>query len=58
MSQPDGLENVRINRQTGLRASPDEDGAFFEVFRKENIPGSEDQSNQEGSGQDAPESPF
>jgi penicillin-binding protein 1A len=58
MSQPDELEFVRINRQTGLRASPDEDGAFFEVFRKENIPGNEDQSNQEGTGQENPQSPF
>jgi len=58
MSQPDDLEFVRINSQTGLRASPDEDGAFFEVFRKENIPGSEDQGNQEGAGQEKPLSPF
>ena len=38
MKQPDGLEFVRINPRTGLRARPDEEGAFFEVFRKEDVP--------------------
>jgi penicillin-binding protein 1A len=58
MSQPDNLEFVRINRQTGLRATPNDGESFFEVFRKENIPGSDDQSNPEGTGQESPLSPF
>lgn len=39
MAQPDGLVTVRINRDTGLRAGPDEPGTIFEIFRAENIPG-------------------
>jgi penicillin-binding protein 1A len=58
MSQPDDLEFVRINRQTGLRSTPNDGESFFEVFRKENIPGSDDQSNPEGTGQENPLSPF
>lgn len=38
MPQPDGLVTVRINRGTGLKARPNEDGAIFEVFREENVP--------------------
>jgi penicillin-binding protein 1A len=38
MPQPDGLVTVRINRDTGLRARPDERGAIFEIFREENLP--------------------
>jgi penicillin-binding protein 1A len=38
MQQPDGVVTVRINRETGLRAQPDEPGAIFEVFREENLP--------------------
>lgn len=47
MAQPDGLEFVRINRETGLRARPDEEGTFFEVFRKENLPDFPDARNPE-----------
>lgn len=39
MAQPDGIVTVRINRDTGLRAQPDEPGAIFEVFREEELPG-------------------
>jgi penicillin-binding protein 1A len=38
MPQPNGLVTVRINRETGLRAGPNEQGAIFEVFREEDIP--------------------
>jgi len=38
MAQPNGLVTVRINRDTGLRAGPNEQGAIFEVFREEDIP--------------------
>ena len=38
MPQPDGLVTVRINRETGLRAGPNEQGAIFEVFREEDLP--------------------
>jgi len=38
MQQPDGIVTVRINRETGLRALPNETGAIFEVFREENLP--------------------
>lgn len=38
MAQPNGLVTVRINRETGLRAGPNEQGAIFEVFREEDIP--------------------
>jgi penicillin-binding protein 1A len=39
MTQPNGIVTVRINRDTGLRAQPDEPGAIFEVFREEDLPG-------------------
>ncbi|MBT5485068.1 MAG: PBP1A family penicillin-binding protein [Gammaproteobacteria bacterium] len=59
MSQPDDLEFVRINRQTGLRASPGEEGAFFEVFRKENVPDFEaTQTGENSAGQEGGKSPF
>jgi penicillin-binding protein 1A len=38
MQQPDGLVTVRINKDTGLLARPDEPGAIFEVFREEDVP--------------------
>jgi penicillin-binding protein 1A len=38
MQQPDGLVTVRINRETGLRAEANEQGAIFEVFREEDLP--------------------
>ena len=38
MAQPDGLVTVKINRQTGLRAAPDEPGAIFEIFKEEELP--------------------
>ncbi len=38
MQQPDGLVTVRINRETGLLARPDEPGAIFEIFREEDVP--------------------
>jgi len=59
MPQPDGLEFVRISRETGLRARPGDDGTFFEVFRKENIPALDGNSgNEEGSSQEQNKSPF
>jgi len=38
MAQPDGLVTVRINRETGLRALPDDSNAIFEIFREEDLP--------------------
>jgi penicillin-binding protein 1A len=38
MQQPDGLVTVRINRETGELAGPDESGAIFEIFREEDVP--------------------
>ncbi|MEX2365808.1 MAG: penicillin-binding transpeptidase domain-containing protein, partial [Pseudohongiellaceae bacterium] len=38
MAQPDGLVTVRINRNNGLRACPDDPDAIFEVFREDNVP--------------------
>lgn len=38
MQQPDGLVSVRINRETGLRSCPNEQGAIFEIFREEELP--------------------
>ncbi len=38
MKQPDGLVTVRINRETGLLAMPDEDDTIFEIFRAEDLP--------------------
>ena len=35
MAQPDGIVTVRINRDTGLRARPDDPDSIFEVFREE-----------------------
>jgi len=59
MAQPDGLEFVRISRMTGLRASPDEDDTFFEVFREEFVPGYEDgHSGQDNSTLEGGQSPF
>jgi penicillin-binding protein 1A len=59
MGQPDGLEFVRINPQTGLRARPDEQGAFFEVFRKEDVPGfGANQGSENNIESGSPQSPF
>ncbi len=33
--QPDGLVMVRIDPETGLRASPQQSNAYFEIFREE-----------------------
>jgi penicillin-binding protein 1A len=38
MQQPDGLVTVRINKDTGLLARPDEPNTMFELFRKEDVP--------------------
>lgn len=38
MAQPDGLVTIRINRETGLRACPDDNDAIFEIFREDNVP--------------------
>lgn len=38
MAQPNGIVTVRINRDTGLRAGPDEPDAIFEVFKEEELP--------------------
>jgi penicillin-binding protein 1A len=38
LSQPDGLVTVRIDPDSGLRASASQPGAVFETFRSENVP--------------------
>lgn len=38
LPQPDDVVNVKIDRYTGLLASPGEEDAIFEVFSKENMP--------------------
>lgn len=35
---PEGIVTIRIDPQTGKRASPDQSDAIFEVFREENVP--------------------
>jgi penicillin-binding protein 1A len=40
MPQPNGIVTVRINRDTGLRAQPNDVGAIFELFKEEELPGS------------------
>jgi len=39
MPQPNGIVTVRINRDTGLRAQPNDVGAIFELFKEEELPG-------------------
>ncbi len=51
MPQPDGLVTVRINRETGLRAGPNEQGAIFETFREEDLPPYGDEQSQTNSTQ-------
>lgn len=38
LAQPDGLVTVRIDPESGLRASASQPGAVFETFRSENVP--------------------
>jgi len=38
LPQPDGLVTVRIDPESGLRASASQPGAVFETFRTENVP--------------------
>ena len=38
LPQPDGLVTVRIDPDSGLRASASQPGAVFETFRSENVP--------------------
>ncbi|NCF81458.1 MAG: PBP1A family penicillin-binding protein [Proteobacteria bacterium] len=38
LPQPDGLVTVRIDPESGLRASASQPGAVFETFRSENVP--------------------
>jgi penicillin-binding protein 1A len=58
MAQPDGLEFVRINRDTGLRARPDDANSFFEVFKAEDVPGYENTQGNEGDSVKEQENPF
>jgi penicillin-binding protein 1A len=51
MPQPDGLVTVRINRETGLRAGPNEQGAIFEIFREEDLPPLGDAQSQTNTAQ-------
>jgi len=57
MAQPDGLATVRINRETGLRALPDDSNAIFEIFREEDLPPYSAGASPENSQQPAAE-PF
>jgi penicillin-binding protein 1A len=38
LAQPEGLVTVRIDPESGLRASASQPGAVFETFRAENVP--------------------
>ena len=38
MPRPNGIVNVRIDPETGKRASPGQEGAMFEIFREEYAP--------------------
>ena len=42
--QPDGLVTIRIDPETGKAASANQRGAIFEIFREENAPLAESQS--------------
>ena len=41
LNPPNGIETVRINRETGLLATPGDTNTIFEVFRIENVPSTE-----------------
>lgn len=49
MPQPPGLVTVRINPETGKRAKAGEPGAIFEIFRADQVPGFDDDSNSRPS---------
>lgn len=48
--QPDGLVTVKIDPKTGLRASPSDPDAIFEIFRREDVPA---EANSSEYGQDS-----
>lgn len=52
--QPNGIVTVRINRDTGARAQPEDPDAIFEIFRVEDVPqaGDSTSSNAEQSADD------
>lgn len=47
MPEPPGLVTVRVNKKTGLLASPNDKNAVFEKFRKETVPTQESQTTTE-----------
>ena len=38
LSQPDGIVSIKIDPTSGERASPGQENAIFEIFRKETVP--------------------
>ncbi|MDX2313273.1 MAG: penicillin-binding protein 1A [Gammaproteobacteria bacterium] len=50
LAQPDGLVTVRIDPESGLRASASQPGAVFETFRTENVPRESFVETSTGSG--------
>jgi penicillin-binding protein 1A len=49
-TMPEGIETVRIDPRTGLRASAGAEGSLFEVFRTENAPDTTPGGTTNGSG--------
>ncbi|ARU28872.1 peptidase [Cellvibrio sp. PSBB006] len=47
-SQPNGIVTVRINRDTGARAQPEDPDAIFEIFRVEDAPQAGDSTSPNG----------
>ena len=54
---PADMVTVRIDPQTGARATASTEGAIFEVFRAENAPGEGGESNVGAGSATAPVSP-
>lgn len=50
MLEPPGIVTVRVNKKTGLLASPNDDNAVFEKFIKETVPTQESQPTTEING--------
>ena len=65
MPQPDGLVTVKIDPKSGMRASPGQPNAIFEIFKSGDVPdyditlpGDGYQSGSDGGGETLPEQLF
>ncbi len=56
MPEPPGIVTVRVNKSTGLLASPNDRNAIFEKFRKQYVPTQENQATPMTNGTTAPAS--